>query len=156
MAHPYMANSVEDLKQEMLAKTGASSIEELFEQIPPSHRLARPLELPEQLAAEGDLRRHLLELLRRNTSCEDALSFLGAGYYRHFVPAVCDEVASRHALFRPGALSGLVRVREPTWRAPRSRLRRSTCLQLGLRSWPCAPHGPTPDTALARSDPEGT
>jgi glycine dehydrogenase subunit 1 len=96
LAHPYMANSVEDLKREMLAKTGASSIEELFEQIPLSHRLRRPLELPEQLAAEGDLRRHLLELLRRDTSCEDALSFLGAGYYRHFVPAVCDEVASRH------------------------------------------------------------
>ena len=42
------------------------------------------------------MRRHLLELLGRNTSCEDALSFLGAGCYRHHVPAICDEIARRH------------------------------------------------------------
>jgi glycine dehydrogenase subunit 1 len=93
--HPYMASSVDALRQEMLAETGAATIDELFVQVPQAHRLQRPLELPEQLASEAALRRHLVELLGRNTSCEEALSFLGAGCYRHHVPAICDEIVSR-------------------------------------------------------------
>ena len=38
-AHPYMANSVPELKQEMLDAIGADSIEELFAQIPAAHRM---------------------------------------------------------------------------------------------------------------------
>lgn len=90
-----MANSVPSLREKMLVVTGASRVEELFAQIPPAHRLRRPLRLPEPLAAEGALRRHLTGLLSRNTSTEDALSFLGAGAYRHHVPAICDEVIAR-------------------------------------------------------------
>jgi glycine dehydrogenase subunit 1 len=71
-------------------------LEDLFAQVPDQHRTKRPLELPERLGSEAALRRHLTDLLGRNTSCEDALSFLGAGLYRHHVPAICDEVASRH------------------------------------------------------------
>lgn len=95
MSHPYMASSVAALRHEMLAETGATAVEELFAQVPAAHRLRRPLELPEQLSSEAALRRHLVELLSRNTSCEDALSFLGAGCYRHHVPAICDEVVGR-------------------------------------------------------------
>ena len=95
MSHPYMASSVAALQKEMLAETGATAVEELFAQVPAAHRLRRPLELPEQLSSEAVLRRHLVELLGRNTSCEDALSFLGAGCYRHHVPAICDEVVGR-------------------------------------------------------------
>jgi glycine dehydrogenase subunit 1 len=91
-----MANSAPGLAEEMLAQTGYPSVDELFAQIPPEHRTKRPLELPERLGAEAALRRHLTELLSRNTSCEDAVSFLGAGTYRHHVPTICDEVASRH------------------------------------------------------------
>jgi glycine dehydrogenase subunit 1 len=90
-----MASSVDALRQEMLAETGAATIEDLFVQVPQAHRLQRPLELPEPLSSEATLRRHLVELLGRNTSCEDALSFLGAGCYRHHVPAICDEIVSR-------------------------------------------------------------
>ena len=93
MAHPYMANSAPGLAEEMLAQTGYASVDELFAQVPPEHRMKRPLELPERLGSEAALRRHLTELLGRNTSCEDALSFLGAGTYRHHVPAICDEIA---------------------------------------------------------------
>ncbi len=95
MAHPYMANSVERLVEEMLAETGAGSVEELFTQVPAEHRLRRPLELPPALTSEAALERHLSELLDRNLSAADALSFLGAGTYRHYVPAICDEVAGR-------------------------------------------------------------
>ena len=39
--------------------------------------------------------RHVEELLTRNTSTREALSFLGAGCYQHHVPAVCDEINGR-------------------------------------------------------------
>jgi glycine dehydrogenase subunit 1 len=96
VAHPYMANSVAGLREEMLAETGAARIEDLFAQLPAAHRMKRPLDLPEQLGSEASLRRHLTELLSQSTSCEEALSFLGGGLYRHHVPAICDEIASRH------------------------------------------------------------
>jgi glycine dehydrogenase subunit 1 len=90
-----MANSVADTKQEMLAAIGAASIEELFEQIPPSHRLRRPLQLPPAMPCEAVLRRHLVSTLARNRNCEDNLNFLGGGCWQHHVPAVCDEMARR-------------------------------------------------------------
>ncbi len=95
MAHPYMASALDDQRDEMLELIGAKSVEQLFEQIPPSHRLSSPLQLPVQLASEAALRRHLESLLSRTTSCDDALSFLGGGYYRHHVPAICDEITAR-------------------------------------------------------------
>jgi len=95
MAHPYMPNSVSEIQREMLDVTGAASIEEFFNQIPSSHRLRRPLDLPPQLSSEAELRRHLQGFLDRTSSCEESLSFLGAGAYRHHVPAICDELTAR-------------------------------------------------------------
>ncbi|MDX6564981.1 MAG: glycine dehydrogenase subunit 1, partial [Gaiellales bacterium] len=94
-AHPYMANSAPALKQELLEATGAASVEELFEQIPASHRLRGELRLPPALSSEVELRRHLLEQLRRNADCEQNLSFLGGGCWQHHVPAICDELVGR-------------------------------------------------------------
>jgi glycine dehydrogenase subunit 1 len=94
-AHPWMANSVSRIKQEMLAAIGAKSIEELFEQIPADHRLARPLNLPEPLRSESQLKRHLTTILKKNENCEENLNFLGAGCWQHYVPAACEEVVRR-------------------------------------------------------------
>jgi glycine dehydrogenase subunit 1 len=103
MAHPYMANSVPDLKRQMLDYIGVKDVEQLFEQIPASHRLQRPLDLPPALASESALRRHIGGLLSKNISCERNLNFLGAGCWQHYVPAVCDEVVHRtewlHSVF---------------------------------------------------------
>jgi glycine dehydrogenase subunit 1 len=96
MAHPFMPNSVAEVQREMLAATGASSVSQFFEQIPSDHRLQRPLDLPPQLASEAELRRHLQNLLNRTTSCEESLSFLGSGTYRHHVPSICDEITGRY------------------------------------------------------------
>jgi glycine dehydrogenase subunit 1 len=94
-AHPWMANSTAAAKQSMLDAIGASSIDELFAQIPAEHRLGRPLELEPALRSEAALQRHLLELVSKNRDCEATLSFLGAGCWQHHVPAVCDEIATR-------------------------------------------------------------
>jgi glycine dehydrogenase subunit 1 len=103
MAHPYMANSVPKLRQQMLDYIGVTDVEALFEQIPVSHRLQRPIELPPALASESALRRHIGDLLDRNVSCERNLNFLGAGCWQHYVPAVCDEIVHRtewlHSVF---------------------------------------------------------
>lgn len=100
-AHPYMGASAPPEAEAMLAAIGLDGFEPLFEQIPASHRLARPLELPPALRAEADLARHLTELLETNRSCAERLSFLGAGCFRHHVPAVCDEIVSRSEFLTP-------------------------------------------------------
>jgi glycine dehydrogenase subunit 1 len=94
-AHPYMANSVPAIQQEMLDSIGVDSIEDLFAQIPLDHRTTRPLDLPPALS-EAELKRHLVAILAKNSTCEQNLNFLGAGAWQHHVPAACDEVVRRN------------------------------------------------------------
>lgn len=93
--HPYVPNSAPSIKQAMLAAVGADSVEEFYADIPESIRLRRPLDLPPPMRSEAALARHMGGMLGRNTSTVEALSFLGAGCYRHQVPAVVDEVINR-------------------------------------------------------------
>ena len=94
-AHPYMANSNPVAKATMLEAIGVEDVEVLFEQIPTSHRRPEKLNLPKQLKSESELKRHLTTQLSKNQSCEENLSFLGAGCYQHHVPAICDEISGR-------------------------------------------------------------
>jgi glycine dehydrogenase subunit 1 len=100
-AHPYMAISPPGVVDEMLAEIGLDDVEQLFEQIPEEHRLSRPIELPPAIRAEAALRRHLTEILARNETCAESLSFLGGGCWQHYVPAVCDEIVSRSEFLTP-------------------------------------------------------
>ena len=93
--YPYIPNSVPDVQQEMLAHIGAESVEDLYEDIPEALRLRRPLDLPDPMLSEVELTRHVAGILSRNVTCNEYLSFLGAGCYDHHVPAVCDEVNRR-------------------------------------------------------------
>jgi glycine dehydrogenase subunit 1 len=73
----------------------------LFEQIPADHLLAKPIELEAGIRSEFRLHRRMSELLRRNVSTADVRSFLGAGCWQHYVPAVCDEIAARSEFLTP-------------------------------------------------------
>jgi glycine dehydrogenase subunit 1 len=95
IVYPYIPNSEPAVKQKMLEEIGASSIEDLFGDIPDALRLKRRMNLPDPLLSEAALRRHVEELLARNVACNEVLNFRGAGCYQHYVPAVCDEVNSR-------------------------------------------------------------
>ena len=95
IVYPYIPNSVHDVQQEMLAVIGAESVEDLYEDIPEALRLRRPLGLPDPMLSEVELTRHVADILSRNVTCNEYLSFLGAGCYHHHVPAVCDEVNRR-------------------------------------------------------------
>lgn len=94
-AHPYIPNSARAAKQAMLREVGAQSEDDFYEDVPEDLRFRGRLDLPEGISSEHLLRRHVEDLLSRNRSCKDVLSFLGAGCYQHAVPAVCDEINSR-------------------------------------------------------------
>jgi glycine dehydrogenase subunit 1 len=87
-------------RREMLAAIGVASIEDLFADIPPALRLGRSLELGRGLS-EQEVYDELRALAQRNTSTEDEVSFLGAGMYDHYVPALIDSITSRSEFLTP-------------------------------------------------------
>jgi glycine dehydrogenase subunit 1 len=82
----------------MLAAVGASSIDELFVDIPEEVRLRGGLDLPAALS-EAELVSTLEALAERNTPATRSVSFLGAGAYDHYVPAVVDAITGRSEFY---------------------------------------------------------
>ncbi len=78
-------------REAMLAAIGVDTVEDLFRDIPEGVRFRRELDVPRALT-ESELQAHMEELAAKNTI---ELSFLGAGIYDHYVPAVCDAVLQR-------------------------------------------------------------
>jgi glycine dehydrogenase subunit 1 len=78
----------------MLEAIGLRSLDDLFDQIPPSVRLDRPLDLPDG-ASEMEVLADLEALAGRNRSADDLVCFAGAGAYDHYVPAVVWALAGR-------------------------------------------------------------
>ncbi len=93
--HPFIPNSVPEVQEKMMQEIGITGIDRLFSEIPEELRFKGKMNIPEPLVSEWELTRHMEKLLSRNQSAEEALSFLGAGCYRHYVPAICDEIANR-------------------------------------------------------------
>jgi glycine cleavage system P protein (glycine dehydrogenase) subunit 1 len=93
--HPYIPNSVPGIQEEMLKVIQADSVEALYSSIPEELRFRKRLGIPEGLTSEFELRRHMDSILSKNKTCDEYLSFLGAGCYQHYVPAICDEVNQR-------------------------------------------------------------
>ncbi len=89
---PYIPHSDEDRKS-MLAAVGVRSIQELFEDVP-AGVLFPELDLPPALS-EMEVRWEMETLAGANLTTAEGPCFLGAGAYRHFVPAVVDAVLSR-------------------------------------------------------------
>ncbi len=87
-------------RREMLATIGAASVEELFADIPEALRLRRALAL-DPGRSEQEVFGELRALAARNTSTEDELSFLGAGMYDHYVPALIDSIIERSEFLTP-------------------------------------------------------
>ena len=85
----------------MLARIDAGSLDELFaSEIPEEVRLGRPLDLPDGMS-EQDVFDHLRELSGRNRHTDDEVTFLGAGMYDHYVPALIDSILSRSEFLTP-------------------------------------------------------
>jgi glycine dehydrogenase subunit 1 len=93
VTHPFLALTESD-REEMLRTIGVSSVDELFRDLPAGVRFGRELDLEPPLS-EQELSAHLGELAARNLDTTRELSFLGAGIYDHYVPAVVDTVLQR-------------------------------------------------------------
>jgi glycine dehydrogenase subunit 1 len=96
-SHPYIPNSLPEIKQEMMQEIGIKSLEELYADVPEKYRLKEPLRLPEALS-EFELKKHVEDLLSKNKTCNDMSVFLGAGCWHHYVPAVVKEIVQRSEL----------------------------------------------------------
>ena len=77
----------------MLEAIGLPSLEALFEDVPAPLRFPR-LELPPP-ASEPEVERELEDLAARNLDVHRRPCFLGAGSYRHYVPATVEAVLER-------------------------------------------------------------
>jgi glycine dehydrogenase subunit 1 len=92
--------ATDDDRREMLDAIGVGSIDELFEDIPEPLRLDRALDLPDG-KPETEVYDRLAALAARNVHAEAEASFLGAGMYDHYVPAIVDAITSRSEFLTP-------------------------------------------------------
>ncbi|MCD8915040.1 aminomethyl-transferring glycine dehydrogenase subunit GcvPA [Staphylococcus simulans] len=97
MSHRYIPLTEKD-KKEMLETIGASSIEELFGDVPKEILLDRELDIPSG-EDETSLFKRLSRIANKNITKEDHTSFLGAGVYDHYTPAVVDAMISRSEFY---------------------------------------------------------
>ncbi len=88
----YIPNTLAE-QDELLAAVGLSSVDELFSDIPDDYRNP-PLRLPDPMS-ELEIQRELGEIAGRNRSLVSGPSFLGAGSYYHFIPAIVKAVMTR-------------------------------------------------------------
>ena len=86
----------DDDKRAMLTAIGVKKIEELFSDIPNQALLRRKLAIPEGIS-EIEAKRLLESVSNRN--CWMCTSFLGAGSYNHFIPAVVRHLVMRSEFY---------------------------------------------------------
>ena len=91
---PFIANT-DAQRQEMLASIGVEKIEDLFANIPPELR-CKGLDIPPGLT-EQEVRNRLASLAEHNSS--GLISFLGGGFYDHFIPAALNSIVSRSEFY---------------------------------------------------------
>ena len=81
-------------RREMLARIGVERLDDLFADIPRDKLLREPLDLPRR-KGELDVERILGRMAARNVSAASVPFFVGAGAYRHHVPATVDHLIQR-------------------------------------------------------------
>ncbi len=82
-------------RHDMLARIGVTSIDRLFDDVPRSARLDGPAEGLPAHAGELEVERSVAAMAARNVPAGSVPSFLGAGAYRHHVPAAVDHLIQR-------------------------------------------------------------
>jgi glycine dehydrogenase subunit 1 len=89
----YLPHTAED-RADMLATIGVASIDDLFSDIPEDKRLKGLVGLPKH-KSELEVSRTLRGIARKNHVASDGPFFVGAGAYRHHVPAMVDHIIQR-------------------------------------------------------------
>ncbi|PNE12986.1 MAG: aminomethyl-transferring glycine dehydrogenase [Beijerinckiaceae bacterium] len=89
----YLPLNDED-RADMLARIGVSHIDALFADIPKAKRLEQDLDLPSR-KTEMEVERVLSRLAAKNVAAGSVPFFVGAGAYKHHVPATVDHLIQR-------------------------------------------------------------
>jgi glycine dehydrogenase subunit 1 len=79
----------------MLDTIGAPDIDALFADVPEEARLSGPIEGLPIHASEMAVEKHMRRLSKKNLAASDAAFFLGAGAYKHHIPASVDHIIQR-------------------------------------------------------------
>ncbi|MBF9231815.1 aminomethyl-transferring glycine dehydrogenase subunit GcvPA [Microvirga alba] len=79
---------------EMLARIGVKSVDDLFADIPKDKLLKAPVDLPRR-KGELEVERILSRMSSKNVSASSVPFFVGAGAYKHHVPATVDHLIQR-------------------------------------------------------------
>ncbi|MCK5669937.1 aminomethyl-transferring glycine dehydrogenase, partial [Candidatus Bathyarchaeota archaeon] len=77
--HPYLPNSVPEIKEAMMEKIGISSIAELYSDIPDNLIYKGELDIPGP-HSEAEVKRHVSAMLEENTTLR-TVPFLGGGVW---------------------------------------------------------------------------
>jgi glycine dehydrogenase subunit 1 len=81
-------------RSEMLARVGVAHIDDLFADIPKNALLKGPVDLPRR-KGELEVERILGHMAARNVAASSVPFFVGAGAYKHHVPATVDHLIQR-------------------------------------------------------------
>lgn len=112
-ASPYIPNTTAD-RELMLAAIGVRSIDDLVQDIPEQYRFP-DLKLRPSLS-EFELTSEIADLAAKNVTPGDYASFIGAGAYRHYIPAVVKSIVARGELltsytpYQPEVAQGTLQV----------------------------------------------
>jgi len=94
---PFIPNTDDDRKK-MLAAIGVKDFNELIANIPEELRFRGTMDLPEPLS-EMEISSHIINLVKKNSGCNDNITFLGGGAYDHYIPAAIDHIISRSEFY---------------------------------------------------------
>jgi glycine dehydrogenase subunit 1 len=81
-------------RRDMLGAIGVPSVDSLFRDVPPAARLKAPVDLPKAMG-ELEVERALSHMAGKSMSAGSVPFFIGAGVYRHHVPAAVDHLIQR-------------------------------------------------------------
>ncbi|MBT5049169.1 MAG: aminomethyl-transferring glycine dehydrogenase subunit GcvPA, partial [Rhodospirillaceae bacterium] len=84
----------DDDRQSMLAEIGVPSIDELYRDVPSEAVLSAPLPLPGHMG-EMEVEQQIAALVGHSRPAGEEACFLGAGAYRHHIPAAVDALVQR-------------------------------------------------------------
>ncbi len=82
-------------RQSMLATIGVDSVDDLFGDVPAEARLSGPIAGLPNHVSEMAVERHFSALARQNMAASHHPFFLGAGAYKHHIPASVDHLIQR-------------------------------------------------------------
>jgi len=109
------APHTDDDVTEMLGALGLSSLDDLFETVPKTVRLDRPLAIPDGVS-EMELVADVRALAAANRHLDQLVCFAGAGAYDHYVPSIVwalagrAEFATSYTPYQPELSQGVLQV----------------------------------------------